>query len=350
MDQNATLTNELSKLLTPQQIIISLIIQILIIVAYWKLYQKAGEKGWKSIVPFYSTYTEFRLFYGGNPWKFLLLLVPIANIVVMIKLPIRTAKAFGKSSLYGLCLLLLPAIFLPILAFGSAEYIGPNGNKITITKNTTLEDTTYASDNNNISSATSKSSHSNNSNNNVVVVVILVILAIILAIVLVITAVHTNKVKPTNHANNNISEIDTSRNNKSTATPEASEDSGDEEIYEYNDEEDTTASNDDTDEDLTGLTYEDIYNEYLPKIDQAADENVTEFQTQSAGMSDDEKSTLADSLTEKVNDIAYEGSSKIFDIYMQEDDTTDDYSSWQSKLIDHAAERNQEIYDLEYAD
>lgn len=349
MNQNATLTNELSKLFTPQQIIISLIIQILIIVSYWKIYQKADEKGWKSIVPFYSTYTEFRLFYGGNPWKFLLLLVPIANIVVMIKLPIRTAKSFGKSSLYGLGLLVFPVIFLPILAFGSAEYIGPNGNKINTTKNTTVEDVMYASDNNNMSNTTSTSSSTNSSNNGIVVI-ILVILAIILAIVLVVTAVRTNTAKPTANSNNKISEIDTSKNNKSTATPEASEDSDNEEEYEYDNEEDTTASDNNTNEDLTGLTYEDIYNEYLPKIDQVADENVTEFQTQSTGMSDDEKSTLADSLTEKVNDIAYEGSSKIFDIYMQEDSTDEDYSSWQSKLIDHAAERNQEIYDLEYAD
>lgn len=30
---------------------------ILQVVAYWKIFEKAGEPGWKAIVPFYNTYT-----------------------------------------------------------------------------------------------------------------------------------------------------------------------------------------------------------------------------------------------------------------------------------------------------
>lgn len=35
--------------------LISIAILILMIVANWKLFTKAGEEGWKSIIPFYNT-------------------------------------------------------------------------------------------------------------------------------------------------------------------------------------------------------------------------------------------------------------------------------------------------------
>lgn len=38
------------------------------------------------------------------------------------------SKSFGKSEGFTIGILLLPIIFLPILAFGSAQYIGPYGN------------------------------------------------------------------------------------------------------------------------------------------------------------------------------------------------------------------------------
>ena len=36
---------------------IALVIAILVIVAMWRLFTKAGRPGWASIVPFYNTYT-----------------------------------------------------------------------------------------------------------------------------------------------------------------------------------------------------------------------------------------------------------------------------------------------------
>ena len=43
---------------------------VLKIVANWKIFEKAGQPGWASIVPFYSNYIEFNL-YWGNGWLFL---------------------------------------------------------------------------------------------------------------------------------------------------------------------------------------------------------------------------------------------------------------------------------------
>ncbi|MGN0365433.1 MAG: DUF5684 domain-containing protein [Suilimivivens sp.] len=105
-------------------VIISLVISVLTIIAMWKIFKKAGKPGWASIIPFYNTYCLFDLAWG-NGWLFLLSLIPCVNIVVMIMLYFKLAKAFGKGTAFGFGLLFLNTIFVLILGFGSAEYVGP---------------------------------------------------------------------------------------------------------------------------------------------------------------------------------------------------------------------------------
>lgn len=38
---------------------------ILQVVAYWQIFEKAGEPGWKAIIPCYNTYTQYNL--PGTP-------------------------------------------------------------------------------------------------------------------------------------------------------------------------------------------------------------------------------------------------------------------------------------------
>src|SRR5574344_1077950 len=71
----------------------SLIISIIMIIGMWKLYVKAGKPGWASIVPFYNMYVLFGVA-GMNGWMFLLMFVPIVNIVFLIILYINLAKVF----------------------------------------------------------------------------------------------------------------------------------------------------------------------------------------------------------------------------------------------------------------
>lgn len=101
----------------------AMIMSVFFVVVYWKLFVKAGEPGWASLVPFYSNYVLYKMAFG-NGWLFLLSFVPIANIVMAIMLPFKLAKAFGKSGAFGAGLLFLSVVFYPVLAFGSAEYIG----------------------------------------------------------------------------------------------------------------------------------------------------------------------------------------------------------------------------------
>lgn len=106
--------------------VIALLLMALMIVAMWILFKKAGKPGWAAVVPFYDQYTLYEITWG-NGWRFLMLLLPIYNIVLAILTYIRLAKAFGKDEGYAVGLVFLPQVFVPMLAFGSAAYHGVPG-------------------------------------------------------------------------------------------------------------------------------------------------------------------------------------------------------------------------------
>lgn len=106
--------------------VIALLLMALMIVAMWILFKKAGKPGWAAVVPFYDQYTLYEITWG-NGWRFLMLLIPIYNIVLAILTYIRLAKAFGKDEGYAVGLVFLSQVFVPMLAFGSAAYHGVPG-------------------------------------------------------------------------------------------------------------------------------------------------------------------------------------------------------------------------------
>lgn len=103
--------------------ILVLVIAVIMIVANWKIYTKAGKPGWASIVPFYNMYVMYEIA-GMNGWMFLLMLIPIVNIIIMIMLYVNLAKSFGKSTGFAVGLIFLNFIFMLILGFGSDQYVG----------------------------------------------------------------------------------------------------------------------------------------------------------------------------------------------------------------------------------
>lgn len=104
-------------------LIISLALSIFLIICLWRIFDKADEPGWASLIPFYNTYVMFKLSMG-NGWLFLLCFIPIVNIIISIWLYFALAKVFDRGVGFGFGLLFLPIIFFPILAFGDAEYVG----------------------------------------------------------------------------------------------------------------------------------------------------------------------------------------------------------------------------------
>lgn len=90
----------------------------------WKVYVKAGKPGWAAIIPIYNVLVQLEIV--GRPWWYLLLMfVPVVNIVIGIMIIFDLAKVFGKGTGFGFGLLFLSFIFIPILAFGDAQYQAP---------------------------------------------------------------------------------------------------------------------------------------------------------------------------------------------------------------------------------
>jgi hypothetical protein len=106
--------------------LVSLVVLVIAIAAYWRIFTKAGEAGWKSIIPIYNIVVLLKIV--GRPWWWLLLmLVPLVNFVVMIVVMNDLSKSFGHGMGFTLGLIFLSFIFYLILAFGSSQYQGPAG-------------------------------------------------------------------------------------------------------------------------------------------------------------------------------------------------------------------------------
>jgi hypothetical protein len=101
-------------------------ITIFMIAANWKIYTKARQPGWASIVPIYNTIILLRIV-GKPAWWFILLLIPGINLIFAIIILNELSNSFGKGSGFTLGLLFLPFIFFPMLGFGDASYVGPSG-------------------------------------------------------------------------------------------------------------------------------------------------------------------------------------------------------------------------------
>jgi hypothetical protein len=109
---------------SPFAMIIGLLIAVFLIVAMWKVFTKAGQPGWASIIPIYNIYIWCKIV-GRPGWWVILMLIPFVNFIICIILCIDLAKSFGKGAGFGIGLAFLGIIFFPILGFGSAQYQGP---------------------------------------------------------------------------------------------------------------------------------------------------------------------------------------------------------------------------------
>lgn len=102
---------------------------VVLIAAQWKVFEKAGQPGWAGIIPIYNIYILTKIVGKPGYWTLLALLPPI-NIIFGIWLLNMLSKSFGKSEGFTVGLLFLGFIFLPILGFGDAKYLGPYGDPV----------------------------------------------------------------------------------------------------------------------------------------------------------------------------------------------------------------------------
>lgn len=99
--------------------LVVLAIFVFLFAANWRIHTKAGQPGWAMFIPIYNAIVWLRI--CGRPWYWLLLMIPLFFILPII-LCFDLAKRFGKGIGFGFGILFLGFIFMPILAFGDAQY------------------------------------------------------------------------------------------------------------------------------------------------------------------------------------------------------------------------------------
>ena len=97
------------------------------IITLWKVFTKAGQPGWASLIPIYNIYIMTKI--AGKPGIWVLwMIIPFVNFVFGIWLVNMISKSFGHEEGFTAGLIFLGFIFWPILAFGPSKYLGPYGN------------------------------------------------------------------------------------------------------------------------------------------------------------------------------------------------------------------------------
>ena len=110
-------------------VIVYLAIIVLLIVGIWKVFEKAGKKGYESLIFGHNIVVMLNIV-GKPMWWFFLFLIPYVGILIFgIWLLNLMSISFGKGVGFTIGLIFLPFIFWPILGLGSAEYQGPSAKE-----------------------------------------------------------------------------------------------------------------------------------------------------------------------------------------------------------------------------
>ena len=103
-----------------------ILVAVIFVAAFWRIYEKAGKPGWAAIIPIYNVLILLEII--GKPWWWLLLMmIPGVNLILTIWATNLVSKSFGQGIGFTLGLIFLSPIFYLILAFSNIEYQGPAG-------------------------------------------------------------------------------------------------------------------------------------------------------------------------------------------------------------------------------
>lgn len=135
----------LSMILLIPVMLIGLACLVVVIIAKWKIFEKSGKEGWKSIIPYYNSWVLNEI--AGTEWWFFLGLIAasivriigldsldglatIVQLVASFFVNYNIAKKFGKETGFAVGLTLLPVIFYAILAFSKdCNYVNVSVSK-----------------------------------------------------------------------------------------------------------------------------------------------------------------------------------------------------------------------------
>ena len=128
-------------------LVLALVWYILQVIADWKIFEKAGEPGWKSIIPIYNVFVEYDICWSGLCGLLFIaapiissflktgegmpawhgIVVSVLGVVVFVMHfieSVKLSKAFGKGTFFGILLFLFGPLCRIVLGFGSARYVG----------------------------------------------------------------------------------------------------------------------------------------------------------------------------------------------------------------------------------
>lgn len=122
---------------------IALVWCIVWVIAMWQVFTKAGEAGWKAIIPFYNTYILYKISWNTSIFwmmfgcgvvgavlgqidngiflSFAAIASFVASITNLLQIH-RLSRSFGHGIGFTLGLIFLNPIFILILGFGTSEY------------------------------------------------------------------------------------------------------------------------------------------------------------------------------------------------------------------------------------
>ncbi len=128
--------------------IIGLVWYVFVVIGSWKMFQKAGESGWKALIPVYNLYIVFKFswqtmyfwvwlgltvvsfFMGSNAnsvngfMYYAAWIIGFIQLLILCNLAFKVSLAFGHGIWFALGLYFFPFLFTLILGFGSSRYIG----------------------------------------------------------------------------------------------------------------------------------------------------------------------------------------------------------------------------------
>lgn len=117
------------------------------VIACWRIFKKAGESGWKSLIPGYSNYIRYRISWRplwfwvsalllagsialelwgveGALWDGISMGIGAVGTLIHVIRNFRLGRAFGRGVPFCLGLVVFPPLFTLILGLGGSEYRG----------------------------------------------------------------------------------------------------------------------------------------------------------------------------------------------------------------------------------
>lgn len=117
--------------------------EVCMVVGLWRLFEKAGEYGWKALIPGYNIYTQYKLVWDvewfwkgavlfgisivlswmGGIFHLLAILFDLGVMFIWFNGNYKLAQAYGKGIEYALALVFIYPVGILLLAFGDSEYV-----------------------------------------------------------------------------------------------------------------------------------------------------------------------------------------------------------------------------------